>query len=138
MRLVRSAVFFAALLGCAGIASAQSFFSLPRPEGGKQAECTKEYQQNLDLQIAAMEKLRTSGPEMVGHVCTLIEQGSAWLGGELSDSTRQRLKGLLGIDIDLRLIRTQCRVGQGNLDRELMTELGFLKSEQMRCKDTTI
>lgn len=138
MRLIRSAVFLAVLCGGIGATSAQSFFSLPRPEGGKQAECNKEYKQNLDLQVAAIEKLRTSAPEMVGHVCTLIEQGSAWLGGELSDSTRQRLKGILGFDIDLRLIKTQCRVGQGNLDRELMTELGFLKSEQMRCKDTTI
>ena len=55
--------------------------------------------------------------------------GSDWLGGELPDSMRQQLKDVLGVDIDLRFIKTQCRIGQGNLDRELMTPLGFLKSE---------
>ena len=49
---------------------------------------------------------------------------------------RQQLKGLLGVDIDLRFIRTQCRVSQGNLDREVMSNIGYLKSELMRCNDT--
>lgn len=137
MKFMTGVVFLAAL-GCCGVAHAQSPFGTPRPEGGKRPECTREYRQNLDLQVAALEKFRTSGPEMVGQVCSLIEQGSDWLGGELSDTTRQRIKGLLGIDIDLRFIKTQCRVGQGNLDRELMTELGYLKSEQLRCNDTSI
>jgi hypothetical protein len=30
----------------------------------------------------------------------------------------------------------QCRVGQGNLEREFMTEIGRLKSELLRCNDT--
>jgi hypothetical protein len=62
--------------------------------------------------------------------------GSNWLGGELSDATRKQLKDTLGFDIDLRFIRTQCRVSQGNLDRELMTQIGYLKSELVRCNDT--
>ena len=51
-------------------------------------------------------------------------------------STRKQLKDMLGVDVDLRYIKTQCRVGQGNLDRELMTRLSFLKSELVRCNDT--
>jgi len=66
----------------------------------------------------------------------MIEQGSALIGGELPDSVRQHLKGLLGLDVDLRFIKTQCRIGQGNLDRELTTQLGFLKSEAVRCNDS--
>jgi hypothetical protein len=58
------------------------------------------------------------------------------MGGELPESTRKQLKETLGFDIDLRFIRTQCRVSQGNLDRELMTRLGYLKSELVRCNDT--
>jgi hypothetical protein len=27
----------------------------------------------------------------------------------------------------------QCRVGQGDLERELMTRLGYLRSELLRC-----
>ena len=83
-----------------------------------------------------MEKLRSSGPEFVGQICSLIESGSAIVGGELSDETRQKLKGVLGVDIDLRFIKTQCRVSQGNLDREVMSQLGYLKAELMRCDGT--
>ena len=66
----------------------------------------------------------------------MIHWRIALLGGELPDSTRQQLKGLLGFDVDLRFIKAQCRVGQGNLDRELTTQLGFLKSEIVRCNDS--
>jgi hypothetical protein len=72
----------------------------------------------------------------VGQICSLIEGGSALLGDELPDSVRQQIKGLLGVDVDLRFIKTQCRVSQGNLDREVMTEIGYLKSELERCNDT--
>ena len=119
----------------AGPASAQLPFT-PRPEIGKQAQCTKDYVKSVETYISGLQKLRTSGPAFVGQVCSFIESGSALVGGELSDSTRQQLKGMLGFDIDLRFIKMQCRVSQGNLDRELMTELGFLKSELVRCSDT--
>jgi len=42
----------------------------------------------------------------------------------------------LGVDIDLRFIKTQCRVSQGNLDREVMSQIGYLKAELVRCGDT--
>jgi hypothetical protein len=83
-----------------------------------------------------LDKLRASGPEAIGQVCSLIEMGSDWLGGELSDDMRKKLKETLGFDVDLRYIRAQCRMSQGNLDRELMTQQGFLKSELVRCNDT--
>jgi hypothetical protein len=66
----------------------------------------------------------------------MIESGSALIGGELPDSTRQQLKDWLGFDIDLRFIKAQCRLGQGNLDREVMSQIGFLKSELIRCDGT--
>jgi hypothetical protein len=106
------------------------------PESGLRRQCTKDYRASLEAQITAMEKMRTAGPEFVGEICSMIEQGSALLGGELPDSVRQQLKGLLGFDVDLRFIKTQCRIGQGNLDRELTTQLGFLKSEIVRCNDS--
>ena len=123
------------LAGVAGPAQAQLPFS-PRPEIGKQPKCTKDYVKSVEGQITGLEKLRTAGPQFVGQVCSMIESGSALLGGELSDSMRQQLKGMLGFDIDLRFIKAQCRLSQGNLDRELMTELGFLRSELVRCNDT--
>jgi hypothetical protein len=125
--------------GLAGPAAAQMplpFGAPEMPEPGKAPKCTKEYVKSVEQQIAAMQKLRQSGPEFVGQVCTLIEGGSALLGGELSEGTRQQLKSLFGFDIDLRFIKTQCRVGQGNLDREVMTQIGYLKSELSRCTDT--
>jgi hypothetical protein len=120
----------------AGTAAAQMpppFGGMPVPEPGKSPQCTRDYVKSVEAQIAAMEKLRSSGPDFVGQICNLIESGSAIVGGELSDETRQKLKGVLGVDIDLRFIKTQCRVSQGNLDREVMSQLGYLKSERMRC-----
>jgi hypothetical protein len=121
----------------AGPAAAQLPFPVPPDQDvTRRPQCTQSYVKSVEAQIAGMQKLRETGPEFVGQICTLIETGSDWLGGELPDSTRQKLKTLLGFDIDLRFIKTQCRVGQGNLDRELMTQLGRLKSELVRCSDT--
>ena len=139
MRLLATMAVLTVVAGLAGSAAAQMpfpFGGTPSPELGKAETCTKDYVKSVEAQIAAMEKLRTSGPEFVGQICTLIESGSAIVGGELPDSVRQQLKGLLGVDVDLRFIKTQCRVSQGNLDREVMSNIGFLKSELMRCNDT--
>jgi hypothetical protein len=135
---MRSSVLaFALLATLAGPATAQlPFGAPPLPESGVRRQCTQDYRASLEAQISVVEKMRNAGPEFVGEICSAIEQGSALLGGELPDSVRQQLKGLLGFDIDLRFIKTQCRVGQGNLDRELRTQLGFLKSEIIRCNDS--
>jgi hypothetical protein len=126
----------AALSGSASAQLPLPFGSPQVPEPGKFAKCTKDYVKSVEEQIAAMEKLRVSGPELVGQVCTLIESGSALPCGELPDSVRQQLKGLLGFDIDLRFIKAQCRLSQGNLDREVISQIGFLKSELIRCDGT--
>jgi len=136
---MRFSLFPLALLlaALAGPATAQlPFGAPPLPESGVRRQCTKDYRASLESQIAVVEKMRTAGPEFVGEICSMIEQGSALVGGELPDSVRQQLKGLLGFDVDLRFIKTQCRIGQGNLDRELTTQLGFLKSEMIRCNDS--
>jgi hypothetical protein len=136
---MRSWLFPVALLlaALAGPATAQlPFGPPPLPEAGVPRQCTKDYRASLAAQITVVEKMRAAGPEFVGEICSMIEQGSALIGGELPDSVRQHLKGLLGLDVDLRFIKTQCRIGQGNLDRELTTQLGFLKSEAVRCNDS--
>jgi hypothetical protein len=136
---MKPATCLAMLMLLAGLscpARAQFPFGSPRPEFGKMPQCTKDYRKSVEEQLQGMEKLRSAAPGVVGQVCTLIETGSALIGDELPESTRQQLKGLLGVDVDLRLIKTQCRATQGNLDREMMTEIGFLKSELQRCADT--
>jgi hypothetical protein len=139
MNFISSMAIFVLVAGLSGAAVAQMPFPFggqPQPELGKMPKCTKDYVKSVETQIVAMEKLRASGPEFVGQICTLIESGSAIMGGELPDSVRQQLKGMLGVDIDLRFIKTQCRVSQGNLDREVMSQIGFLKAELARCGDT--
>jgi hypothetical protein len=139
MKILSTIAMLALTAALAGSAAAQMPFPFggPQvPEPDRKAACTKDYLKSVESQITAMEKLRTSGPEFVGQVCSLIEAGSAIVGGELSESTRRQLKGMLGFDVDLRFIKTQCRVSQGNLDREVMTLIGFLKSELARCGDT--
>jgi len=136
--LIRGAVL-AVAVGIAGVAQAQLPFPLPGeplPDISKRPQCTKDYVQSVQKQITGLETFRTAGPDTVGYVCSLVEMGSNWLGGELSETTRKQLKDTLGFDIDLRFIKTQCRVSQGNLDRELMTQIGYLKSELIRCNDT--
>jgi hypothetical protein len=139
MTLLPRLASFAFVLGFAGSAAAQLPFPLPgepNPDITKRPRCTQDYLKSVDRQITVLERFRAAGPEVVGQVCSLIELGSDWMGGELPESTRKQLKETLGFDIDLRFIRTQCRVSQGNLDRELMTRLGYLKSELVRCNDT--
>ena len=138
MKFLATMAMLTIIAGLAGPASAQMPlpFGGPQPDPGKMPQCTKDYVKSVEAQIEGMEKLRASGPEFVGQICTLIESGSALVGGELSDATRQKLKGLLGFDIDLRFIKTQCRVSQGNLDREVMSQIGFLKAELIRCNGT--
>jgi hypothetical protein len=126
------------LLTCiSGAASAQLPLPLPgEPELLKKPECSRAYVRSVEDEISGMEKLRASGPALVGHICALIETGSALVGGELSEGARQKIKGLLGVDVDLRFITMQCRVSQGNLDREMMSRIGYLKSELLRCDGT--
>ena len=138
MKVLHVAILLLAA-GLGGPAQAQLPFPFPgqpEPDLSKRQQCTSAYVRSVERQVAAMQKLRAAGPEAVGQVCTLIEMGRAWLGGELPDSTRRQLRDLLGFDIDLRLIAAQCRQGQGDLDRELMSQLGFLRSELVRCNDT--
>lgn len=137
MRFLTSVAMLMLVAGLSGSASAQIPFPFGGPpEPGKMPKCTPAYVKSVETQIAGMEKLRSAGPTFVGQVCSMIESGSAIVGGELSDDMRQRIKSLIGVDIDLRFIKTQCRVSQGNLDREVMSQIGYLKSELIRCNDT--
>jgi hypothetical protein len=139
MTLLSRFAILALVLGTAASAAAQLPLPLPgqpEPNMSKPEQCTKAYLKTVEQQITVLQKLRSAGPDAVGQVCSLIELGSDWLGGELPESTRKQLKDTLGVDIDLRFIKTQCRVGQGNLDRELLTRIGFLKAELVRCSDT--
>ncbi|MDX2202736.1 MAG: hypothetical protein NW223_08295 [Hyphomicrobiaceae bacterium] len=134
---MRTILAAAALVALAGPAHPETVFGGPR-DFSKQPACSKDYVLGLDLQVKALERMRVAGPELVGQVCTLIEQGSDMVGGELSDATRRRVKSMFGFDPDLRFIKTQCRQGQGNFERELMSELGYLKAEQIRCSANSI
>jgi hypothetical protein len=139
MTLLSRVAAVVVLVGLAGSAAAQLPFPLPgQPDTdfSKRPQCTKDYLKSVQQQITVLDTVRSAGPEAVGQICSLIETGSAWFGGELPDSMRKQLKDSFGVDIDLRYIRTQCRVSQGNLDRELVTQLGFLRSELVRCNDT--
>jgi hypothetical protein len=62
-------------------------------------QCNKDYLKGVQQQLDVMEKLRASGPELVGQICTLIEGGSALIGGELPDSLRQATEEHAGLDV---------------------------------------
>ena len=93
--------------------------------GGAPPQCTPTTASPSRSRSPDWRSSARPAPSSSGQVCTLIEGGSALVGGELPDSVREQIKAMLGVDVDLRFIKTQCRVGQGNLDRELMTQLGI-------------
>jgi hypothetical protein len=139
MKFLPSMAMLVVVAGLSGPAIAQMPFPFggpQRPENGARPQCTPAYVKSVEAQVKAMEKLRATGPQLVGQICSLIESGSAWVGGELPDPIRQQIKAMLGVDVDLRFIKAQCRLSQGNLDREVMTDIGYLKSELVRCNDT--
>jgi hypothetical protein len=133
MRILQ--VTLVALAVCVGgsVEAQVPFPSRPEPDFSRPAQCTGAYVRSIEEQMGAVEKLRTAGPEAVGQLCALVEAGRAWLGGDLSDGTRRQLKETLGFDVDLSRLAVQCRMGQGNLERELITHLGYLRSELLRC-----
>jgi hypothetical protein len=125
------------ILGLGATAQAQLPFPFgPEPDFSERWQCSKDYVRSVQRQLEVMEKLRSAGPEAVGRICTLIEMGSAWLGGELPDAMRQELRSLLGVDVDLERVKAQCRVGQDSLKRELAARLAQMKAELARCDDT--
>jgi hypothetical protein len=108
----------------------------PEPDLSKRPQCTKDYVQSVRRLGEALEKLQTAGPEAIGQVCTMIEMGSTLFGGKLPDALRQELRSLLGHDVDLERLQTQCRAGQDGIARELASGLARLRAELARCDDT--
>ncbi|MBO0765740.1 MAG: hypothetical protein J2P50_14300 [Hyphomicrobiaceae bacterium] len=108
----------------------------PAPEFMRPPQCTRSYLRSIQDQAAALERLRTEGPEAIGRFCALIEFGSSWLGNKLPDDKRKELRGLLGIDVDLDRLAAQCRTGQDAIARELAVMLRHAKAELLRCDDT--
>ena len=127
-------VLLAAGLGAG--AHAQQPLPIEPPDVGARPQCTKEYVRAVGQLAQALEKLRTSGPETIAQICALVELGSAWLGGELPDNVRRELRAMLGFDIELERLKTQCRDGRDALERELGDKLTDLKAELLRCDDS--
>ena len=75
MRVVPTLAMLVLAGGLSGSAIAQTPFPFgPQvPEPDKAPRCTKDYVKSVEAQIEAMQKLRNTGPELVGQVCTLIE-----------------------------------------------------------------
>jgi hypothetical protein len=139
MRILYVTVLALAALasGAGTTARAQAPFPFaPEPDFSRRPQCTRDYLRSVQSQAEALEKLRTAGPEAIGRICTMIEAGSAWLGGKLPDDARKELRGLLGVDIDIDQLAAQCRTGQDVIEREITSKLRQLKAELVRCDDT--
>jgi hypothetical protein len=106
------------------------------PDFSRRAQCSRDYVRSVEQLVTALEKLRTSGPETVGRLCTLVEMGSAWLGGELPEDLRKELRSLLGFDVDLKRMTEQCRAGQDGLAHDLAGKIRELRAELVRCDET--
>jgi hypothetical protein len=120
----------------AGAQAQLPFPFAPEPGSNGRPQCTRDYVRSVQTLVTGLEKLQAAGPETVGQLCALIEMGSAWLGGNLSDQARRELRDMLGVDVDLEVITAQCRAGQDNIAREISMKLRQLKAELARCDDT--
>jgi hypothetical protein len=139
MRILSATLLAATALAAAGPATgarAQPPFPFdPAPDYMQRPQCTKSYVRSIQAQAAALERLRTDGPEAIGRLCALIEFGSAWLGNQPEDR-RKELRRLFGIDVDLDQLAGRCRTGQDAIARELAIMLRQAKAELLRCDDT--
>jgi hypothetical protein len=134
-------ILYASIVGFALALSATAQAQLPfpfqpEPDFTNRPQCTKDYVRSVESLATALEKLRTGGPDALGRLCTLVEMGSAWLGGDLPADIRRELRGLLGVDVDLKHMTEQCRAGQDGIARELTIKLQQLRAELVRCEDT--
>jgi hypothetical protein len=136
-------ILYATFLAAAALTAAGSGAGAQPPSPFDQApdfmqrpQCTRAYVRSIQDQAAALERLRTDGPEAVGRFCGLIEFGSAWLGNKPPEDKRKELRRLLGIDVDLDQLAARCRTGQDAIARELAIMLRQAKAELMRCDDT--
>jgi hypothetical protein len=128
---------FALAAGLATAAHAQLPYPFPpQPDMFGRPQCTGDYLRSVGKQAKALERLRTAGPDTIGRLCHLIERGSTWLGGKLTEEGREELRRFLGADVDLELLGLQCRAGQDAVDQELSAILRRLRSELVRCDDT--
>jgi hypothetical protein len=140
LRILYHTLLAAAALTATGLgtgARAQLPFPFDQaPDFMQRPQCTRAYVRSIQDQAAALERLRTDGPEAVGRFCGLIEFGSAWLGNKPSEDKRKELRRLLGVDVDLDQFAARCRTGQDAIARELAIMLRRAKAELMRCDDT--
>lgn len=131
------ALIVALAAGLGATAHAQLPFPFePQPDFSRPRQCTRDYIRSVESLVTALEKLRSAGPEAIGRMCTLVEMGRAWLGGELPDDVRRELRGVLGVDVDLKRLAEQCRVGQEGVAQELANKLRQLRADLARCDDT--
>jgi hypothetical protein len=133
---MRFLLVFALAAGLGAAAHAQHPHPWPAPDFSRPPQCSRDYVRSVETLVTALEKLRASGPEALGRVCTLVEMGRAWLGGELPDDVRRELRGLLGVDVDLGRIAEQCRAGQDGIAHEIAGKIRKLRAELVRCDDT--
>lgn len=130
--LYASIVALAASLGATAQAQLPSPFE-PQPDFSRPRQCSRDYIRSVENLVTALEKLRSAGPEAIGRMCTLVEMGRAWLGGELPEGLRRELRG---VDVDLNRLAEQCRAGQDGIAQELATKLRQLRADLARCDDT--
>jgi hypothetical protein len=109
---------------------------VPEPGLNGRPQCNRDYVRSVQTLVTGLEKLQTAGPETVGQLCALIEMGNAWLGGNLSEEARRELRDMLGVDVDLEMLTSQCRAGRDNIAKEISLKLRQLRAELARCDDT--
>jgi len=126
-------------------------------------QCSPRYQHLLQLQIAALRRLRRLAGHEGERLCAALEAADQRpiarlldpkslaplltqrqrevllaLGIDLAKVDVAKLMRLLGVDprpLDLRQLRQQCRLSQDGLDRFASEQLAKLEPELMRCDD---
>jgi hypothetical protein len=122
------------------------------------AQCSPQYQRLLQLQIQMLKRIQKLARSEGERLCVAVEAADQpdrlidpkalsklltqderelldALGIDVSRVNIGKLMRLLGIDLDLRELKHQCRQAQGGLERFASDELGRLASEVLRCEE---
>jgi hypothetical protein len=137
-------------------------FGDPGPQLPTREQCTPERRKRTLAQIQAFEKLQSLSRNEADQVCSMIENAedlgkladgrlieqllppeardfAKALGMDFKKMDMRAVLKMIGIDvdsIDLRQVKAQCRLTQGEADRMFTSELGRLKRELLMCEDT--
>lgn len=141
---LRTGFMLTLLLGAAsGVAFGQGLPGLPgMPAPPNPVEvkvnCSAKNVKEMERQLEQLETLQSKTPETIGLFCAgieLVAKVMDWKDDEpLPPAINDLAKDILKQDITPRMVKAMCRRAEGEVGRNIRTEIGQLKDKLQTCK----